>query len=225
VHTSNNSPSSAKFDAWFKDKTFSHDWASVHFPVWEKFISPDHVRTILEIGSFEGRSAIFFLEHCHQARIVCIDAFLGSDPIRFERNFDANLSAYGHRVEKIRLHSVPALHGLSVEGRLFDLMYIDGSHRPDDVLVDTLLAWRLLKIDGMLIWDDYLLNAHLPEAELRPKRGIDAFLAFYANELAVVHTEYQVIVKKRSTSTAPTVKVAGRIDRAARWLRKGWPSG
>jgi predicted O-methyltransferase YrrM len=200
MNTSNNSPNPAKFDAWFKDKTFSYDWTSVHFPVWEKFISPNDVRSILEIGSLEGRSAIFFLEHCHQARIVCIDAFLGSDPIRFERNFDANLSAYRDRVEKIRLHSVPALHQLGMEGRLFDLVYIDGSHRPDDVLVDTLLAWRLLKINGMLIWDDYLLNAHLPEAELRPQRGIDAFMKFYADGLAVVHAEYQVIVKKRAAS-------------------------
>ena len=38
---------------------------------------------------------------------------------------------------------------------LFDLVYIDGSHSAKDVLLDSLLAWRLLRPGGAMIWDDY----------------------------------------------------------------------
>ena len=40
-------------------------------------------------------------------------------------------------------------------GRSFDLIYIDGSHRRDDVMVDSLLAWSLLREGGFIIFDDY----------------------------------------------------------------------
>jgi predicted O-methyltransferase YrrM len=36
----------------------------------------------------------------------------------------------------------------------YDLIYIDGSHFPADVLEDAVLSWRLLKPGGMLIFDD-----------------------------------------------------------------------
>ena len=38
---------------------------------------------------------------------------------------------------------------------LFDLIYIDGSHSAKDVLLDSLLAWRLLRPGGAMVWDDY----------------------------------------------------------------------
>jgi predicted O-methyltransferase YrrM len=92
------------------------------------------------------------------------------------------VSPYGSRVEKIRRHSLPALHQLVMAGRLFDLIYVDGSHRRDDVIMDSLLAWRLLKEGGLLIWDDYLCDTHLPAAE-RPQQAIDTFLKLYADEI------------------------------------------
>ena len=36
----------------------------------------------------------------------------------------------------------------------YDIIYIDGSHEARDVLEDAVLAYRLLKIGGLLIFDD-----------------------------------------------------------------------
>jgi predicted O-methyltransferase YrrM len=142
--------------------TFNYDWASVHFPTWRKFIEPSRTRAILEVGSFEGRASTFFLNYCPDARVTCIDAFLGSRPKEFEAAFDANVAAYGPRVEKIKDYSVPALHRLAINGRLFDLVYVDADHRRDEVLTDSLLAWKLLAKDGLFMWDDYLLFPDQP---------------------------------------------------------------
>jgi predicted O-methyltransferase YrrM len=190
----------ARFDAWFVGKSFNFDWTSMHFPTWDKFISPSETRAILEIGSAEGRFAVFFLEYCPDSRITCIDAFIGSDPIGLERRFDANLATYGSRVEKIKSRSIHALERLGLEGRLFDLVYIDGSHRRDDVIIDSLLAWRLLNANGLIIWDDYLWDTHRPTIE-RPQEAIDFFLQLYADELEVVHLEYQAIARRRAIAT------------------------
>jgi predicted O-methyltransferase YrrM len=36
----------------------------------------------------------------------------------------------------------------------FDLIYVDGSHHTDDVIVDAIKSFELLKIGGIIIFDD-----------------------------------------------------------------------
>ena len=121
-------------------------------------------REILEIGSFVGGSAVLFLSLLPQARITCVDPFTGDlhggeayngDVETIEQRFDAATAPFRDRVRKIRSRSVPALDALRQEGRSFEIVYIDGSHVHDDILVNSLLAWPLLKVGGLMMWDDY----------------------------------------------------------------------
>jgi predicted O-methyltransferase YrrM len=196
------------FDRWYVGKTFTADWTSGNFEIWTRFIRPNEVKTVLEVGSWEGRSAIFFLEFCPSCSITCIDTFTGSPEhagaeglAAIERRFDANVAAYGARVEKIKSRSLPALDRLAEAGRLYDIVYIDGSHQRDDVLLDSVLAWRVLKPDGWLIWDDYRWGRHLPEPG-RPETAIHAFLELNAGELEVLHVAGQVLARRRAPSAA-----------------------
>ena len=50
--------------------------------------------------------------------------------------------------------SAIALADLLGQGKNFDLIYIDGSHRFDDVFVDAYFAFRLLRKDGIVLFDD-----------------------------------------------------------------------
>jgi len=193
-----------RFDRWYADKSFTSDWTSDNFETWARFLPANGVRCVLEIGSWEGRSAIFFLEYCPDCTITCVDTFkggqehVGSDGLdTIESRFDSNLAPYGARVEKIRSRSIPALDRLGVEGRSFDVIYIDGSHEQDDVVMDSFLAWRLLKQDGLLIWDDYRWNRNLPERD-RPEKAIDAFLELHDRELEILHIAGQVIARRRT---------------------------
>jgi hypothetical protein len=58
-------------------KKFSADYATHNFPIWEKLLV--HLRDreidVLEIGSFEGRSALFWLEFLRRCRLTCVDVF------------------------------------------------------------------------------------------------------------------------------------------------------
>ena len=88
---------------------FSFDWTSWHFPNWFGLLEPYRTRRlrVLEIGSWEGRSALFFLNYLPLARLTCIDTFAGGQEHRrtranprmpflrtVEPRFDANTAAF-----------------------------------------------------------------------------------------------------------------------------------
>jgi predicted O-methyltransferase YrrM len=171
---------------------FSYDWFSANIPNWEKFLSPLRDREIsaLEIGCFEGRASVFILTHLHQSKLICIDTFIDyGHQLDFEARFDSNVARFGDRVQKIRGRSAAALDCLVEAGAQFDFIYIDGSHARDDVMIDSLLAWKLSKQGTVIIWDDYEWNLR-PD---RPREAIDDFLSLHGNQLTVLHKGTQVI--------------------------------
>ena len=194
---------------WFEGKSFTVDWASHNFSNWAYTLAELRAKplSILEIGSWEGRSALFFLNYLPLSRITCIDTFEGSKEHhnrpgweRFiaesEGRFDANLAAFAGRADKIKLPSVAGLAQLAARGARFDLIYIDGSHVAADVYADATGSWALLKAGGIMIFDDYLWD-NVPEEAERPKPGIDAFMAEHEGDYHVLHRGYQMILLRK----------------------------
>ena len=64
-----------RYRPWFWRGEFTSDWVWKNYSVWRRVLAPLHDKPaqILEIGSWEGRSAMFFLKYLPQSRIVCID--------------------------------------------------------------------------------------------------------------------------------------------------------
>src|SRR5947208_3404578 len=103
-----------RYRSWFDGKEFSSDWTSGNFTMWRRVLSPlrDEPLRILEIGSWEGRSALFFLNFFKRSTIVCIDTFEGTPEEAavyaslaaimrgVETRFDQNLAPFSDRVEK-----------------------------------------------------------------------------------------------------------------------------
>ncbi len=191
---------------YFHGKEFTTDWTSEHFALWHRVLAPlrnEPIR-ILEIGSWEGRSAVFFLNFFRRSTIVCIDTFTGNveeqtykviPTAGVELRFDRNLAQFRGRIEKIKSESRPALEGLREQGRRFDLAYIDGNHRRDDVMADSLGVWPLLAIGGIVIWDDYTFAMDLPPEE-RAQPAIDAFLDEHQGHLRLLAKTKQVIAER-----------------------------
>lgn len=194
-----------------KGYDFSTDWFSFNTPVWEHFLSrfanvPE--LSVLEIGSWEGRSTCWLLESIlthESAKITCIDTFEGSvEHAEMEENylksvgerFDFNIAKTGQpeKVTKIVGRSQEAMRSLPLNA--YDLIYIDGSHAAGDVLQDAVLAWGLLKVGGLIIFDDYDWPA--PHDYNHPKMGVDAFLTVFGNKLKLLHVGHQVIVERTS---------------------------
>lgn len=196
------------YSAWFRRKAFTTDWTSQFFPTWASLLEPrrDESLAVLEIGSWEGRSAIFFLRYLRNCRLTCIDAFAGSaehlatpkwsiELPHIEARFDSNLAEFGGRVEKLKDTSTRALGNLLAQGRRFDLVHVDGSHRSVDVRSDATLSWLMVRERGIVIFDDYEWDL-APDPAERPGLGIDAFLSDIAGAYRELHRGYQVIIEK-----------------------------
>lgn len=184
------------------------DYFSGHIPSFERHLS--HLKgagcSAIEIGSAEGRSAIWLLENIltHESSwLGCIDPWEWKPEA--EDNFDRNTEAFGKKVIKKKAHSNRVLPVMWMHTYRMDFIYIDGNHQAKHVLEDAVLAWPLLKSGGIMAFDDYnwsdfedCPNGLLPgEVGVPPKPAIDAFLLCYQNELEVLECESQVWIRKR----------------------------
>jgi hypothetical protein len=207
-------PVSAQESAtWYDGKSFTADWTSWHFPHWKSLLRNRRGRRVraLEIGSWEGRSALFFLNYLPRARLTCIDTFGGGQEHRrraaqstkiarilrnVERRFDANTGQFKKRIEKIKSSSADALAKLGIKNRRFDLAYIDGGHRAVEVYTDAALTWPLIVRGGIVIFDDYQYRLEKIRLD-NPAPGIDAFLGSIKGQYRIVHNKYQIAIVKR----------------------------
>ncbi|RTL77241.1 MAG: class I SAM-dependent methyltransferase [Bradyrhizobiaceae bacterium] len=212
------------YEEWFTDKTFTSDWTSHNFPVWISALVGfrDKSARILEIGSYEGRSAVFFLNYLPRSTIVCVDVFsvyefakawpdIVAQLPRIERRFDRNVREFGSRVKKIKANSTDLLKQLRFRFRSFDIIYIDGDHRAKAAHDDCMLSWPLLSEGGVMIIDDYEFDAEELLVD-RPKLGVDTFLMRIAGTFDEIHRGYQIIIQKRP------LRLTQRIAEAAKRL-------
>jgi predicted O-methyltransferase YrrM len=185
-----------RYRAWYEGKDFTTDWTSGNFTTWRRVLSRwrgEELR-ILEIGSWEGRSAVFFLNFFPRATLTCIDAFEDYPPV--EARFDRNLAPFAGRVEKIKSRSVPALERLIADRRRFDLAYIDGDHGHDATAADSRGVWEMIEPGGVVIWDDYRWGKGWLPPEKRSDAAIDAFLETHAGQYRLLAKSYQAIIER-----------------------------
>lgn len=179
---------------------FSEDWTSKYEESWEKhlgrFKDQPNLR-ILEIGTYEGRSAIWLLDNIAThptSTIVCVDVFRKEG---LEERFDHNIKVSGHhqKVEKVKGSSQRTLREKSFDA--FDIIYIDGCHAAWCVYQDLALSWPILKDGGTLVLDDYDFGKNFSRKQ-QPKTAIDPFLVAIGDSGRVVEKGKQVIVEKVS---------------------------
>jgi predicted O-methyltransferase YrrM len=184
--------------------SFTKDDVSAVAPIWTQHLSEIRGKEnihMLEVGSFEGRSAIWFLQNVlihPSSTITCVDIFYSSRvpfcmrEIRFDHNIAA--SGFSSRVTKVKARSQELLELLRED--TYNIIYIDGSHRAADVQSDASLSWPLLKRNGIIIFDDYLWRLEWP-VERRPKMGIDNFLSSVGSQLEILHKGRRQVIGKR----------------------------
>lgn len=148
-------PLAASHPAW-KDATYTITMADSRVKDWELHLTShrDRVKDILEIGSYEGQSALFWLWYFPGAKVTCVDRWaqdgIGVGRARtIEARFDRNV---GSAVRKLKMTSDEACNALRAE--TFDLIYVDGDHSYNQVLADSAAFWERLREGGVMIWDD-----------------------------------------------------------------------
>lgn len=189
---------------------YTKDWFAWAPQVWSQLIPhlPER-KNFLEIGSYEGRSAVWITQHMMEdgGELVCIDTWEGGAEHvngemsgaedRFKNNIGLVMENFVDRkILPIKSTSIKALGGLISQDKQFDFIYIDGSHLAKDVLVDACMAWPLLKKEGFMVFDDYAWKPPGFTLLQRPKLAVDAFVNMFEDELLIAHSGYQLIVRK-----------------------------
>lgn len=190
---------------------YTNDWFSHNIPNWQKILSPfigKQDLNFLEIGCYEGKATYWLCKNIltdPTSKIVVVDTFEGSiehhdgkantDFSVVERNFRENLAEFiPSKVDIFRQQSQDYLREISAP--IYDFIYIDGSHTAPDVLEDAVLAWKLLKTGGIMIFDDYAWDAYKDQPELNPRLAIDSFLAVMKGKYELLLKDYQIAIKK-----------------------------
>lgn len=196
-----------------QSQNFTVDWHSHNIPLWQEILAPykgkPGVRA-LEIGSYEGRSTVWLLENIlihPTARIDCVDTFNGSvehermglDLTKLLDRFLSNVRPYKDKLRWFLGKSGEVLRCGAFDPQgvpPYDFIYIDGSHKAADVLEDAVLSFRLLKIGGLLIFDDYAWTQGGPTEFDNPMLGVNSFYYAYQNKLKVAHLSYQAVFER-----------------------------
>lgn len=182
-----------------------HDWATRHFENWREWTSEIAGKPgtrVLEIGSFEGRSAVWWLENVctHEtSRLWCVDPWDWKEFPHAEAVFEERILPHAERVTVLREESIIALgriYGGLKGGVLpsFDLVYVDGSHEGRDVCLDVLMSVPLLKVGGILVCDDW--DWHADGLVMQPRAGIQRAFELNVDRLSVFHCEYQLAARR-----------------------------
>jgi SAM-dependent methyltransferase len=170
---------------------WSRDFTSRYANLWKQHLGHLKDKPVvsgLEIGCMDGRSTIWFAENITNGKdstMTCVDIWAPpQDPqewdyqgaeSRFRHNI--KLSGLGDRIAGIKGASQRVMPQLTPHS--FDFVYIDGCHDRHCVIADAINSLYLLKVGGILIFDDY---------DWKTVRDvIDAFLVWYSPQFTVLH--------------------------------------
>jgi predicted O-methyltransferase YrrM len=190
--------------------TFSSDWHTKKSPAWAEalkdFAGKPNVQ-YLEVGVYEGRATVWMVENIlthPTSHVTGIDIFIGElsqgsfDFVpESKKLYEDNMLAAGAegRFTTYADFSQNILRDLP--RNYYDIIYIDGGHSGKSVLEDAILSFRLLKVGGVMIFDDYRWFTTAPRLQ-RPGYAINLFQEFYGEQFEVIHNQYQFILRKTS---------------------------
>tara|TARA_B100000579_G_C22490351_1_gene692134 strand:- start:51 stop:686 length:636 start_codon:yes stop_codon:yes gene_type:complete len=201
-----------------KQLEFTNKWFDINAKaIWESLLPTLKPRKVLEIGSYEGASTCFLIKllssYLDEFEIHSIDPWQGSKyngrdidmslvESRFRKNTSYLLTNSKKNVNFVihKSFSINALSKLIAERKsgYFDFIYIDGSHMATDVITDAVLSFELLRIGGVIGFDDYLWKLQGSNSIVtNPKFAIDSFTNIFTSRIEILRgPNHQLYIRK-----------------------------
>tara|TARA_B100001559_G_C16389636_1_gene570562 strand:- start:297 stop:992 length:696 start_codon:yes stop_codon:yes gene_type:complete len=183
---------------FLKSKKITHDYFSPHSYNFHRLMKSIEIENLLEIGSFEGNSSMFFARHLPDSKIYCVDNWIGTEEYNnlnfesLENNFDRNLKEFNNVIK----NKCTSDQFFENNNSNFDLIYIDGYHKAEQVLKDFKNAWKVLNKNGILIFDDFIWK-FFEKIEDNPCFVINAYLKDLNKEFKILKvSNSQLFIKK-----------------------------
>lgn len=178
-----------------------------NFEILNHYTNMNNVN-FLEIGSFEGMSTNYFINNFltgSNCFITCIDPWIKYsestitkmnewDNFINENTYDIFINNTFEQRNKIIIKRGLSCDILPTLDKIYDFIYIDGDHSEKAVWIDAINSFKILRNNGIMIFDDYTWNT----GNKSPKNAIDKFLNEYKNYIQIISINYQVIIRKIS---------------------------
>lgn len=159
----------------------------------------------LQIGAWTGDASLWLMENVltHPSNTLTdVDVWDLDIPPNYislanynltdiEKEYDHKLKSYTDKIIKVKSTSHAWL--AQNQDKQYDFIYIDGDHSAKAVVIDGLLAWDLLKIGGIMAFDDFTWEH---PNDFNPGIGIDFFLKLYTDKLEFITKGHQLWIRK-----------------------------
>lgn len=167
-----------------------------------RFSGQDNIN-FLQIGAYTGDASLWMLEKIltgSNSSLYDLDTWAGSDEeihktfnwAEIENTYMSKIEKFNN-VNKLRGDSKAILPSMLDDKRnFFDFVYVDGSHKLMDVYDDARYSWQLLKVGGLMSFDDYGWNGMNVEVQM----GADRFLYDVHNQVRIIERGLQLWVEK-----------------------------
>lgn len=207
---------------WFSEMIPA--WRRFLLPALDQVSSSGERPRMLLLGCHDARSALWLLEEAFKAdgrewptpdasRTIRVPHLTIVEPFDYKRvdmtrpvpsaeraRFRDNLAPHVHagQASVIKDRAYPSvLHDLSCSSRpvTYDAITIDARGNARQVLEAMVMAWPMLRRGGgLMIVTNYTYSS---ERDSRcPRRGIDAFLDAYSDDLRVLATQWHVFIAR-----------------------------
>ena len=174
--------------------------------VFNKYLTNKNSLSMLQIGAYTGRSSEWMLNTVNKTcKLVDIDTWEGSkeeykhldnhkqDFKNIENIYDARMSNFSN-VVKFKGTSDSYFESIKNQEEVFDFIYVDGSHKHNDVYNDAINSYRHLKKGGIIAFDDYYWNID-NDKSLIPHYAIKKFINEHDLEIIIdensTHVEWK----------------------------------
>jgi len=183
---------------YLKKKTISEDYFSSHAYNFYEVLKKYNNLKYLEIGSFEGNSAIFVAKNFKNCSIYCVDNWVGTEEytdvnfLSVEKKFDDNVKEF-QNIKKFKTNSD---NFFEYNNLFYDVIYVDGHHKGFQVYKDIRNAFNYLSLNGTLILDDYLWKFY-EDIKDNPCFVINCFLRKIRKKIKILKvSNSQLFLKK-----------------------------
>jgi len=165
---------------------FKNFWFLNNFHVFEYFLPKNLNKKFdyLEIGTYEGLSLLFVLHKYKKINATGIDIInILNKKVKSFKN-----------LRMLKSDSIIALRKLNEKNQKFDYIYVDGFHNGEHVIVDAIESFKLLKYEGIMIFDDFMSADHKLKYQCRT--GLYYFLNFFKKEIKILFFQNVLVIKK-----------------------------
>ena len=178
----------------YKFDNINANWSELRNNIL-KFIDPSKELHILEIGSYQGSSACLFSDLIllnKSSTLTCVDPFDINDKTteldNNTKNIFYNNIKLSSNYNKISVKELYSNIFYSINDKIYDFIYIDGSHELEDITVDFQNCLKILKNGGIIWMDDY--GGGNPPNSI--KNHIDKLISESNYNIEIIHRGYQL---------------------------------